>query len=47
MLEEKSKTQNGATNSALDSLTEKMNKITIETVKSTNKVENMVKDLKR
>ena len=47
MLEEKSKNQSGATNTAIDSLTEKMNKLTMESTKSTNKIENMVKDFKR
>ena len=47
MLEEKSKNQSGATNTALDSLNERLNKMNLENTKTTNKIENMVKDFKR
>lgn len=47
MLEEKSKTQQGEASSVLDTLKEKVNKINMDTMKSINKVETNMKDMKR
>ena len=46
MLEEKSKSQSGATNSALQELQERMTKITLDTTKSVGKMETMVKEVR-
>lgn len=46
MMEEKSKSQSGATNSALSDLQDRMSKLTIDTTKSVSKIETMVKEVK-
>ena len=46
MLEEKSKNQSGATTSAIQEIQERMNKITLDTTKSVNKIETLVKEVR-
>ena len=43
MLEEKSKSANGAANSAIQELQERMSKVTLDTTKNVNKLETLVK----
>ena len=43
MLEEKSKSANGAANSAIQELQERMTKVTLDTTKNINKLETFVK----
>ena len=46
MVEEKSKSQSGIANSALQELQQRISKITLDTTKSVNKLETLVKEVK-